>query len=92
MDQPQAHQQDQRKGGRKLDMGEVSGSFAIADRVTLNLKAQDSKMSEGLVSGGTGGAAQSRLATNKKTAKRRNAKNTQSQYATQIKEAAQAQS
>ena len=72
-------------------MGEVSGSFAIADRVTLNLKAQDSKMSEGLVSGGTGGAAQSRLATNKKTAKRRNAKNTQSQYATQLKEAAQAQ-
>ena len=41
MDQPQAHQQDQRKGGRKLDMGEVSGSFAIADRVTLNLKVAD---------------------------------------------------
>ena len=73
-------------------MGEVSGSFAIADRVTLNLKAQDSKMSEGLVSGGTGGAAQSRPATNKKTAKRRNAKNTQSQYTTQLKEVAQAQS
>ena len=57
MDQPQAHQQDQRKGGRKLDMGDVSGSFAIADRVTLNLKTQDSKVSEGLVSGGAGGAA-----------------------------------
>ena len=57
MEQPQAHMQDQPKGGRKLDMGEVSGSFAIADRVTLNLKTQDSKVSEGLVSGGTGGAA-----------------------------------
>ena len=82
MDQPQAHQQDQRKGVRKLDMGEVSGSFAIADRVTLNLKAQDSKLSDGLVSGGTGGAAQSRPPTNKKAAKRRNSKNPQPQYAT----------
>ena len=73
-------------------MSDVSGSFAIADRVTLNLKAQDSKVSEGQASGATGVASQSRASANKKTAKRRNSKNPQPQYAAQLKEEAQAQS